>query len=354
MVLSTEPSTRSPVTYTSPPIYFNRCSPPVNLVLQYEPTEYDATYVYQLPQDVPYTYSVALLKSNLQKAMRRQKVDICLSTANQLMWQDMAAFLRRLVIIAIEDVRVCRGLEKVTWLMAAHSKQFVPQPCHMRGLMGFVNYLSNEPVYDRIRRIEVFNTVPLWKQISRTSLHMALGVRYGYGGMGGDQRLLIQTMLRLNPDPTTYPQGWTNNDNFALALESVQPFGAAHMMNEAVDFHCTSIANDASRVFYRSCKELKQWIWNYRSSINVRPNQVNHKTAPPRSNLDDDTTRRWHRWLDQNAPKYWCTDMKVYTKPEKPEQPNTLVINKNSSNECVKNKKKKPRLLTDYYNLDMK
>ena len=54
--------------------------------------------------------NVPVLKSNLQKAIRRHRVDIALTTTIALLQKDPTEFLRRLPIIYIEDVCLCLSL----------------------------------------------------------------------------------------------------------------------------------------------------------------------------------------------------------------------------------------------------
>lgn len=279
-------------------VLFTGCSPSINLILAYQ-APYDSTYTWPC-DDVKMFYNINLLKSNLQKAVRRQNGAAAMSTARQLMVQDMAAFLRRLTIVAIEDVRVCRGLEHVNWLMAAHSKGFVLQPHHYAHLLGFVHYLVKEPVYDRIEHIERRSFVPQLKQMLRSPLHMALGVRIGYGGMDGDRHLLYQTMLRLQVNSNEYPNGWASYD------EPITPFAQAHMLKEAVDFHCTSIAVEACRALRMSLAEVKRLTWIFRSSVNARQLKKYPAWTIPTDLI---------RWLDDNSMRHWCADMKV--RPER-------------------------------------
>jgi hypothetical protein len=63
--------------------------------------------------------SVPLLKSNLQKAIRRFNKDIALTTSIVLLEKDPLSFLRRLPIIFVEDVCLLDSLPIIIWFMMA-------------------------------------------------------------------------------------------------------------------------------------------------------------------------------------------------------------------------------------------
>ena len=70
---------------------------------------------------------VPLLKSHLQKAIRRKKTELALRTLYSLMQADTIATLRRIPIIAIEDVSLVRGLSTLVWLMMSNKKHHVTE-----------------------------------------------------------------------------------------------------------------------------------------------------------------------------------------------------------------------------------
>ena len=62
-------------------------------------------------------YRVPLLKSNLQKAIRRGKTEVAISTALFLLQSNSIEFLRRLPIIFIEDVCLMDSISIPIWLI---------------------------------------------------------------------------------------------------------------------------------------------------------------------------------------------------------------------------------------------
>jgi hypothetical protein len=68
--------------------------------------------------------SVPVLKSILQKSMRRRKPLPCVRIAMELMDKSLGDLLRRLPIIIFEDSTLHPELPLLIWLMVAHSKDF--------------------------------------------------------------------------------------------------------------------------------------------------------------------------------------------------------------------------------------
>jgi hypothetical protein len=63
-------------------------------------------------------------------------------TARELLLLDPSQLLRRLTIIAVEDVVVSHNWAVVVWLMAAHSKGFVLDDYIVAWLLGYVHQLA--------------------------------------------------------------------------------------------------------------------------------------------------------------------------------------------------------------------
>ena len=68
--------------------------------------------------------NIELLKSNLQKGIRRQNVKVSVLTARHLLDIDELAFLRRISIITIEDVEINNQFPIIIWLMIACSNKY--------------------------------------------------------------------------------------------------------------------------------------------------------------------------------------------------------------------------------------
>ena len=91
----------------------------------------------------------ALLKSNLQKQVRRGNV-LAVATAARLWDLGQFELLRRLVIIAAEDVEVSTETAVITWLMTAKTKGLKLTPDHRQWVLGYVQSLVQHSVCRRL------------------------------------------------------------------------------------------------------------------------------------------------------------------------------------------------------------
>ena len=63
--------------------------------------------------------NIPLLKSNLQKCIRRGLTDKAIITAYNLIQIDFWSFIRRIIIISIEDVSVLENIPFLSWCLLA-------------------------------------------------------------------------------------------------------------------------------------------------------------------------------------------------------------------------------------------
>ena len=135
--------------------------------------------------------SISLLKSNLQKAIRRCETDIAIKTSIVMIEKDAIEFLRRLAIIYIEDVCLFDSYSIVVWLMMIEKEHtidmndinillhIVKNLCECR---EFYYYVNSE-VYDR----KLFDLSHKSLQILENSDQLlSLFYRSQYGGMKCD------------------------------------------------------------------------------------------------------------------------------------------------------------------------
>ena len=90
------------------------------------------------------TKNIGLLKSQLQKAIRRKENKLAMNLGYQLMNVDMNQFLRRLAIITLEDVILNQYYPVLIWMMMASSiKGWSVSLNDVRWLLSYINYLCN-------------------------------------------------------------------------------------------------------------------------------------------------------------------------------------------------------------------
>lgn len=198
-----------------------------------------------------------LLKSNLQKAIRRRETDVALQTAILLLQRDPMEMLRRLPIIAVEDVSLIDSFPVMVWLMMAGASYRLTTH-DIDTVLHIVWTLS-----ESIHAIE-YTKCTAAPDIPEESILMSVYYRWKYGGMKGDLELL-HGVIRYH-----------NNSDHILATKykqisydkiSTEPI----VLMESIDFHpfpamLTYLSLDTGL----TKDVIREWIWKVESRINER------------------------------------------------------------------------------------
>lgn len=198
----------------------------------------------------------SLLKSNLQKAVRRRHIEEAFATAKHFLAQDAGELLRRLPIIMCEDTLLHPSLfMTLVWLMAAVSKGYRLCAADCQLVMDFVGACLSAP-----SRYNILATTDVGSATAdmRDPLQLSFALRIAYGGMKFDTGFMGRLLARGALGELSH-----NLDFIHVDYESIGTFDIErHLLPEAVDFHC-----------FPSILEIgiaKQAIWYNRSAINVR------------------------------------------------------------------------------------
>jgi hypothetical protein len=143
--------------------------------------------------DKPPVYLYPLLKSNLQKQIRRGEKE-AVSTAELMLDLNAFELLRRLSVIALEDVEMSFETCAIVWLMAATSKGFVLTPFLKKFILNYVYNLTKHPVCRRLllEKVEKEYKKKLSLEEVLSSKHSekefiaAILFRASFGGLKGD------------------------------------------------------------------------------------------------------------------------------------------------------------------------
>jgi hypothetical protein len=233
--------------------------------------------------------SIPVLKSILQKAIRRRKPLPAVRVAMELADKSLGDLLRRLPIIILEDSSFHPSFALLTWLMAAHSKDFEPNQFLMTKILCAVYEMASCPWQDHLNDASKTEASEQVDGLSFESYHKpgldnlledsdtaiwSMLVRSRYGGMGCDVRMLNLYAKEWNrrfqndcdiPDPVkervtaslsqTECLRWSSlpaiihHTSMRQSTARVQPMveqglTALTFMDittEGVDFHCSSI-----------------------------------------------------------------------------------------------------------------
>lgn len=208
---------------------------------------------------------VSLLKSNLQKAVRRMDSYVACQSLIELIRISPMELLRRLPIIMIEDVTVYEQITILVWLM-----------------MAGVNYLLSIRDVDTLLQIteklcetldyfpDVKSSYVSLSDIREIPALMAVYYRREYGGMKGDMILLAEALTYYKEQPDKIL-----SFEFKEKSSYCQKDGYTVIMAEAIDFHCyPQLLSYLSNRTTLISDQIKEWIWNAQSGFNKRKEET--------------------------------------------------------------------------------
>ncbi|KAJ3038621.1 hypothetical protein HDV00_000465 [Rhizophlyctis rosea] len=244
----------------------------------------------------PYTSAfIPLLKSHLQKCIRRGKPTVALRTAKHLALLDINQLLRRVPIMVVEDAVLHIKFPILIWLMCALSKGFHPPESCVKWLLGFVEALASSTFRDPVPNSD--ETPPDESQPVKLNskevsslpteyrdLLYSLQLRKAYGGMRGDMAMLDAATTvwfkRFLPDPSSPPPSLFQNPFYTqmnyqintIQLEQTADLDIREWELSAVDFHCTDIVDQLRWELMDEDQdtpeeEIKRVIWEKSSSV---------------------------------------------------------------------------------------
>lgn len=205
-------------------------------------------------------YNVHVLKSNLQKAIRRGAVEPALATAQQILYQDPNELVRRLPILMCEDSLLIPTLfVECVWLMVALSKGYVLTTADNALLLDTV--AACLAAGGRYNLHAELGGGSLRAASPNDPVNLAFTLRVAYGGMGGDMAFLGRLQKRWCARELLCADAVTGT------IVKTEPFTPSkHLLLEAMDFHCF-------KHMIRDCGGglSKEVVWWHCSSPNVRP-----------------------------------------------------------------------------------
>lgn len=235
------------------------------------------------------TFQIAVLKSNLQKAIRRQNLKSALSSAIQLYNIDPLILVRRLSIISLEDVILLEDFPYLLFIMVVYPRMepdlnFLLQMINSMILSPKRDYIPNTLV---IEEIKLNNLLVIEKSLKlgelEISLLYSLNLRSSYGGLKGDVDMI-----------NGYAKLWTlrftgksRNKWINFLIPTVQTeclnlnikfdikFDINDLLLESVDFHtCPGMLKELLNcIIGINSEKLKNIIWYCRSGVNSRGNR---------------------------------------------------------------------------------
>jgi len=177
--------------------------------------------------------SISLLKSNLQKAVRRCHTEIAIKSAIAIIQKQPIELLRRLPIIYIEDVCLMDSFSIVVWLMMAE-KEHTLDNNDIDILLHIVKSLCETYTYydnsnDHTKDFELTHKNLLGFKNSDAIL--SIYYRSLYGGMNGDMTMLRNSVYYYSDDFIDIKKTVYNSINYIEFDNNLA------IIPEAIDFH---------------------------------------------------------------------------------------------------------------------
>jgi len=270
-------------------------------------------------------FSVPVLKSILQKSIRRRRPMPSVRIAMELVDKAFIELLRRLPIIILEDAFLHNDFPFLVWLMAAESKNYVPPKRLIDKVLQIVFEVASCPWKDEPNQTqEQFNciynpseTIAFQDDADQCNLMLrSMSMRKKYGGMNCDKvmidkfvalwteryrmRYMEPSISQIICQPLADPMLWKDvpsylyrqtiqsSANLLLTLQKIPlPLLTKHdICPSGIDFHCSNILNILFRPtcqFYLNLRSMykdntdedlenltKKIMWDYSSGVNNR------------------------------------------------------------------------------------
>jgi len=214
--------------------------------------------------------TIPLLKSNLQKAIRRGNTHVAINTTFLMLEKARTEFFRRLAIIYIEDVCLQDSYSIIVWLMMSNEEHTL-RPTDYSIILNIVRNLCEcSHVYTKPRVKPVYKTTQT--QIHDALQHLrgqdqllALYYRFLYGGMKGDMEMLSNAIAYYIANPAEIVV--TKYAPIDIVLEDT----CLTILDVAIDFHpFPHLLQYISNRTGLQKERVKQLIWEAESAYNIR------------------------------------------------------------------------------------
>tara|TARA_B110000208_G_scaffold158381_1_gene192549 strand:+ start:160 stop:1077 length:918 start_codon:yes stop_codon:yes gene_type:complete len=212
--------------------------------------------------------NIPLLKSNLQKAIRRGDVNSAVITAYNLMNVSFWEFIRRIIIISIEDVYITENIGFLAWCMISYPNFNITNEIKSY-LLATVYSMTTHPTHIHTIKNNVILTNIDYESYIHDDIKFPLLIRMEYGGLKGDIKM-IQNILK-NP---------INSNNLIKIISKdiriTANISYSDIIPQSIDFHIYPTILDElvklKKIYERDL--IKKLIWCNSSCINYR---VKHK-----------------------------------------------------------------------------
>lgn len=259
---------------------------------------------------------IPLLKSALQKCVRRGYTNQAVNISYQLMKRSLAIFLRRIVIITIEDSHWNDAISVIVWLRSYFEKsqsisKYLNLSIITKWLLGYVAYICNDnkvpenwscnwSLYEQHNKR---NWLTLFKEkyfiTNNDNSVFSLKINLIFSLMLYDERTIYYLSFD-KPMVCATIQGIIDGDNNDIEIPSINyiniDFNKLNYQQqrdiplEAIDFHINNDICETSQIKLKEYdielneEEIKKILWIKRSGYNKRYQ---------RASMDDLSEKAW-------------------------------------------------------------
>jgi hypothetical protein len=231
---------------------------------------------------------IPILKSNLQKCIRRQLTKLSIKTAVSLCLIvdennhqiGLEELLRRICIIILEDVYLMEYFNTLFWFQIICTKKFFINDEVIKYIISSIAYISDFLYFDNVyqyyklkNKIIKINDLYFSNNISNSHKNFlfSLMFRTSYGGLKGD-------ITMINKFIQIWYRRFRNNYNSCKLLFNLPYIGdieyisldPSELLLESFDFHCTNICYRITKIYRIDNNILRKILWHNSSSINNR------------------------------------------------------------------------------------
>jgi hypothetical protein len=207
---------------------------------------------------------VPLLKSNLQKAIRRCENEIAIKSCLAILKKEPLELLRRLPIIYIEDVCLIDSYTIIVWLMMADKDYGNLNNMDIDIILNIVNSLCNcRDYFHYIKNDICYNYSH--ELLQNNDQLLAIYYRSKYGGLKGDIQMLKVATNYYLANPSEIKKTEFNSIDYSSLN------GEIEILAEAVDFHpLPYMIHILNRLTFIDKETIKMCIWFAESGYNIR------------------------------------------------------------------------------------
>jgi hypothetical protein len=216
---------------------------------------------------IEHNVNIPLLKSNLQKAVRRCQTDIAIKTALAIIQTEPLELLRRLPIIYIEDVCLMDSYSIVIWLMMAENEHTLDMN-DINILLNIIKHLCECKIYyddsiDYTKDFELYHKN--LQQLEKKDSILSVYYRLKYGGMKGDMLMLRNSIYYYSERPSEIQQVIYGDIDYTKLDCNLD------IIPEAIDFHpFPYMISILAKQTNLDNNDIKQSIWFVESGVNIR------------------------------------------------------------------------------------